>query len=42
VKLSRQQIRAHLDEIRVRGRLELVASSDESVFYRLHDAILVS
>ena len=42
IKLAKQQIRATLDEIRVRGRLELVASSDESVFYRLHDAALVS
>lgn len=42
VKLRKGQIRATLDEIRVQGRLELVGTSDESVFYRLHDAAVVS
>ncbi len=42
VKLRRQQIKAHLDEIQVQGRLTLVASSEESVFYRLDDAAVVS
>ncbi len=41
VTLARQRIRATLDEIQVRGRLELIGSSADSVFYRLHDAVVV-
>jgi hypothetical protein len=42
VKLRKQRIKAHLDEIKVQGRLVLVASSEESVFYRLEDAVVAS
>ena len=42
VKLRKGAIRATLDEIQVQGRLELVGSSEESVFYRLNDAAVVS
>lgn len=41
VALSKGQAKATLDSVRVRGRLELVASSEESVFYRLRDAEMV-
>lgn len=41
VRLARQRIAATLDEIKVRGRLELVGSSADSVFYRLHEAAVV-
>lgn len=41
VRLGRGKVRATLDEIRVRGRLELVGSSEESVFYRMHDATVL-
>jgi hypothetical protein len=40
VKLGRGKAKATLDPVKVRGRLELVASSEESVFYRLHDAAM--
>lgn len=40
VKLGRGRTKATLDPVTVRGRLELVASSEESVFYRLHDAAM--
>ena len=42
VRLGRgRRVKATLDPVRVSGRLELVASSEESVFYRLHDAVMV-
>lgn len=41
VRLKGRKTRATLDEVKVRGRLELVASNEDSVFYRLHDAALL-
>ena len=42
VKLRKGAVRATLDEIKVQGRLELVGTSEESVFYRLNEAAVVS
>jgi hypothetical protein len=40
VTLTKGSAKATLDEVRVKGRLELAASSEESVFYRLRDAAM--
>jgi uncharacterized protein len=41
VRLARRKVKATLDPVKVQGRLELIGSSEESVFYRLVDARMV-